>query len=108
MLKVQSECVVAAVVLLITAVVYSDCGVLPTYTSPLADACSTGNPDISFAVNNIPFKSSSTENNVPTSPITLNAVDPLCSTTTPVSGAADADVEPDAINVGVPPPALSA
>ena len=107
MLKVQSECVVAAVVLLITAVVYNDCGDFPRYTSPVASACSTGKPDMSFAENNVPVKSSSTENSVPTSPMTLNAVDPLCSTTTPVFGAADADVEPDAIKVGVGVPAPS-
>ena len=101
------DCVIFAVLELITAVVYNDCGDFPRYTSPVASACSTGKPDMSFAENNVPVNESSTENSVPTSPITLNAVDPLCSTTTPVSGAAEADVDPDAIKVGVDVPAPS-
>ena len=78
------------------------------YTSPVDSACNIGNPDISFVENKVPVNESSTENKVPTSPITLNAVEPLWLTTTPVPGSADADVEPDAIKVGVsPPPAFS-
>ena len=57
---------------------------------PLADTSNIGIPDLSFTVNNVPSKSSSIANNVPSDPIILNKVEPE-----PISS--NPPVEPDNI-----------